>query len=84
MTWQASAGFFYATVLRPLPLAVVGVAASSILVNSLIARLPRTPEAWTFYLAIIIVQTIAISAGAVIGEKTETYGRAVTYPRPSA
>src|SRR5262245_4441763 len=63
------AGFFYATVLRPLPLAVVGVAATSILINSLIAGIPKTPEAWTFYLAIIIVQTIAISAGAVIGEK---------------
>src|SRR6185436_5988872 len=63
------AGFFYATILRPLPLAVVGIAASSILVNTLIAGVPQTPEAWTFYLAIIVVQTIAISAGAVIGEK---------------
>ena len=63
------AGFFYATILRPLPLAVVGIAASSILVNTLIAGVPQTPEAWTFYLAIIVVQTIAISAGAVFGEK---------------
>ena len=37
-------GFFYASMLRPLPLAVVGVAATSILVNSLIAGLPTTPE----------------------------------------
>ena len=37
------AGFFYATILRPLPLAVVGVAATSILVNTLIAGLPQTP-----------------------------------------
>jgi signal transduction histidine kinase len=63
------AGFFYATILRPLPLAVVGVAASSILVNTLIAGLPQNPEAWTFYLVIISVQTVAISAGAVVGEK---------------
>ena len=63
------AGFFYATVLRPLPLAVVGIAVSSILVNTLIAGFPQNSEAWTWYLAIIIVQTIAISAGAVIGEK---------------
>jgi hypothetical protein len=63
------AGFFYATVLRPLPLAVVGVAASSILINTLIAGLPQTAAAWTFYLAIITVQTIAISAGELIGEK---------------
>lgn len=63
------AGFFYATVLRPLPLAVVGVAASSILVNTLIAGFPQNSDAWTWYLAIIIVQTVAISAGAVFGEK---------------
>ena len=62
-------GFFYATMLRPLPLAVVGVFATSVLVNSLIAGLPRSPEAWTFYIAIIAVQTAAIGAGAVIGEK---------------
>jgi signal transduction histidine kinase len=62
-------GFFYATMLRPLPLAVVGVFATSVLVNSLIAGLPQSPEAWTFYIAIIAVQTAAIGAGAVIGEK---------------
>src|SRR5262245_39652464 len=62
-------GFFYATMLRPLPLAVVGVFATSVLVNSLIAGLPQSPEAWTFYVAIIAVQTAAIGAGAVIGEK---------------
>jgi signal transduction histidine kinase len=63
------AGFFYATILRPLPLAVVGIGATSILVNTLIGGPPRTPEAWTFYLAIISVQTVVISAGAVVGEK---------------
>src|SRR6185312_4255474 len=63
------AGFFYATILRPLPVAVVGVAASSVLVNTLIAGLPQNAESWTFYLVIISVQTVAISAGAVIGEK---------------
>jgi signal transduction histidine kinase len=62
-------GFFYATMLRPLPLAVVGVFATSVLVNSLIAGLPQSSEGWTFYLAIIAVQTVAIGAGAVIGEK---------------
>ncbi len=34
-------GFFYATILRPLPLAVVGIAATSILVNTLIAGFPQ-------------------------------------------
>jgi signal transduction histidine kinase len=62
-------GFFYATMLRPLPLAVVGVFATSVLVNSLIAGLPKSPEAWTFYIAIIAIQTAAIGVGAVIGEK---------------
>ena len=63
------AGFFYATTLRPLPLAVVGIAATSFLVNTLIAGFPQSAAAWTFYLVIISVQTVAISAGAVIGEK---------------
>jgi len=62
-------GFFYATVLRPLPLAVVGVGASSVLVNTLVAGVPQNAAAWTWWFAIVIVQTTAISAGAVIGEK---------------
>ena len=62
-------GFFYASALRPLQLAVVGVAATSILINSLIAGLPQTPDAWTFYLVIIPIQTVAISAGVLLGEK---------------
>jgi len=65
------AGFFYATILRPLPLAVLGVAASSILVNTLIAGVPQTPEGLTFYLAIIVVQTIAISFGEKVTEQSE-------------
>ncbi len=71
------AGFFYATVLRPLPLAVVGIAVSSILVNTLVAGFPQNSEAWTWYLAIIIVQTIAISAGAVIGRRSPSRTRNV-------
>ncbi len=62
-------GFFYASVLRPMPLAVVGVGATSILINSLIAGLPQNSEAWTWYLAIIGIQTLVISAGVVFGEK---------------
>ena len=69
------AGFFYATILRPLPLAVVGIAASSILVNTLIAGVPQTAEAWTFYLAIIGVQTVAISAGAVSARRSPSRAR---------
>ena len=63
------AGFFYATALRPLWLAVVGIGATSVLVNTLIAGFPQSAEGWTFYLVIIGVQTVVISAGAVFGEK---------------
>ena len=62
-------GFFYASELRPLPLAVLGVAATSILINTLIAGLPTTPDGWTFYLMIIGIQTFAIGFGTVVGEK---------------
>jgi signal transduction histidine kinase len=62
-------GFFYASILRPLPLAFVGVGATSILVNTLISGFPTTPEWWTFYLAIISVQTVVIGAGVIVGEK---------------
>jgi signal transduction histidine kinase len=63
------AGFFYATALRPMVLAVLGVVASSILVNTLIAGFPQNAESWTFYLSIIGIQSVVISAGAVLGEK---------------
>lgn len=62
-------GFFYAGLLRPLPLAFFGVAATSILVNTLIAGFPRSADGWTFYLAIIGVQIVVIGAGVVVGEK---------------
>ena len=63
------AGFFYASALRPLPLAVVGIAASSILVNTLIAGFPQTPEGWTFYLVLIGIQTVVIGGGNYYGER---------------
>ena len=64
-----ASGFFYASVLRPLPLAVIGVAATSILVNTLIAGFPVNPTGWTIYVAIIVVQIVAIGGGVVIGER---------------
>jgi signal transduction histidine kinase len=63
------AGFFYATVLRPFAMAVVAIAVTSILVNSLLAGLPQTATAWTFWLVIIVVQTVVISAGTFFGER---------------
>jgi signal transduction histidine kinase len=62
-------GFFYASILRPLSLAFVGVFATSFLINTLIAGFPQTPEAWTFYVVIITIQTVVIGFGSVIGEK---------------
>src|SRR3954466_12913587 len=62
-------GFFYASMLRPLPLAVVGVAATSILVNSLIGGLPTTSEGWTFYLTLVIIQTGVLGGGVIVGER---------------
>ena len=62
-------GFFYASILRPLPLAFVGVFATSFLINTLIAGFPQTAEGWTFYVVIIAIQTIVIGAGSIVGEK---------------
>jgi signal transduction histidine kinase len=62
-------GFFYASLLRPLPLAFLGVFATSFLVNTLIAGFPRTDEGWTFYVVIIALQTVVIGAGSILGEK---------------
>ncbi len=62
-------GFFYASILRPLPLAFLGVFATSFLINTLIAGFPQTAESWTFYLAIIVIQTLVIGAGSIVGEK---------------
>ena len=62
-------GFFYASILRPLPLAFLGVFATSFLVNTLIAGFPQSGEAWTFYVVIIAIQTVVIGAGSIVGEK---------------
>ena len=40
-------GFFHATVLRPWPLLIVGVFATSVLVNTVIGGFPTNPEWWT-------------------------------------
>jgi len=63
------AGFFYASVLRPFWVAVVAIAATSILVNSLLAGLPQTTTGWTFWIVIVVVQTVVLSAGAYFGER---------------
>ena len=62
-------GFFYASVLRPFAVTILGVLATSILINTLIVGLPREPAGWAFYFAIIVIQTLAIGFGTVLGEK---------------
>ena len=62
-------GFFYATALRPFAVTVVAIAITSILVNSLLAGLPKTATAWTFWLVIIVVQTVVLTAGTLVGER---------------
>src|SRR3954453_9786129 len=62
-------GFFYATTLRPFVLTVAGIAATSVLVNSLLAGLPTTPTAWTFYCVIIVIQTVVLSVATFAAEK---------------
>ena len=62
-------GFFYATALRPFAVAVAAIAVTSILVNSLLAGLPQTATAWTFWVVIIVVQTVVLSAGTFFGER---------------
>src|SRR4051794_28462474 len=63
------AGFFYASLLPPLPLAVLAGFATSLLANPLTPGPPQSPEAATFYVAIIVVQTLVLGGGVVVGEK---------------
>src|SRR3954447_6695018 len=65
-------GFFYATALRPFALAVAGIALTSILVNSLLAGLPTTATAWTFYVVIIVIQTLVLSAGSLVAARVSS------------
>jgi len=62
-------GFFHASVLRPWPVVFAGVFATSILVNTVIGGFPTNPQWWTIYIAIIVIQTLVIGAGVLLGEK---------------
>ena len=66
----AITGFFHASLLRPWPLTVLGVAATSILINTLITGFPwPTIDQWFLFGAIIVIQTVAIGLGTVLGER---------------
>jgi signal transduction histidine kinase len=65
----AITGFFHAYLLRPWPVSLAGVAATSIVVNSLVLLDGPTPEAWTIFFIVVVIQTLAISFGLLGGEK---------------
>ena len=65
----AITGFFHAYLLRPWPVSFAGVAATSIVVNSLILIDDPTPEAWTVFVIVVVIQTLAIGFGLLGGEK---------------
>ena len=66
----AISAFFHAALLRPMALIVVGVAATSILINTVITGFPwPTADLWFLYGAIIVIQVIAIGGGTVLGER---------------
>ena len=76
-------GFFHAYFLRPWPLMVLGILATSLIVNSMIPGFPDpTQEGLYLFAIVVVVQTTLISFGAVIGEKlnelSEQRRRAVT------
>ncbi len=62
-------GFFHASVLRPWPVVFAGVFATSVLVNTVIGGFPTNPEWWTIYVAIIVIQTLVIGGGVLLGER---------------
>lgn len=65
----AITGFFHAYLLRPWPVCFVGVAATSLVVNSLILIEDPTAEAWTIFGIVVVIQTLAIGFGLYGGVK---------------
>jgi signal transduction histidine kinase len=65
----AITGFFHAYLLRPWPVSFAGVAATSIVVNSLILLGGPTPEAWAIFFIVVVIQTLAVGFGLLGGEK---------------
>jgi signal transduction histidine kinase len=62
-------GFFHAYLLRPWLVSFAGVAATSMVVNSLILLDGSTPENWTVFAIVVVIQTLAIGFGLMGGEK---------------
>ncbi len=62
-------GFVHAFLLKRPVLAVAGVAATSLIINSRIVFPEAGPGGWSTYLIIVVIQTVAIGLGAMGSEK---------------
>jgi len=66
----AISAFFHAPLLRPWPLTILAVFATAALIDVLITGFPwPTPDLWILFGALIVVQTIAIGFGSVVGDR---------------
>jgi signal transduction histidine kinase len=66
----AISGFFHASFLRPWPLTVLAVFATSALIDLLLTGFPwPTVDLWILFGVLIVIQTITIGFGSVIGER---------------
>jgi len=62
-------GFIHAYLLKPAPLAFVGIGLTSLIINSRIIYPDPTADEWWTYGIIFVIQTVAIGFGGVGGEK---------------
>jgi signal transduction histidine kinase len=66
----AITGFFHAMLLRPWPLVILGVFLTSVLIHVIVTGFPwPQPELWILYPAVIVIQTLAIGVGGLLGER---------------
>jgi signal transduction histidine kinase len=66
----AITGFFHAALLRPWPLMALGIAATSILINTITSGFPwPTSDLWVLFGTIIGIQTAAISFGTIMSDR---------------
>lgn len=73
----AIAGFFHAHLLRPWPLAFVGVLGTSLVINGITMHIwaPESAQAIMVFTLVVAVQTAAISAGILLSARAERQER---------
>ncbi len=62
-------GFIHAYLLKPAPVAFIGIALTSLIINSRIIYPDPTADEWWTFGIIVVIQTVAIGFGGVGGEK---------------